>query len=187
MLSKFLSWINYLRMSPVDKLIAILGEDTVSIWNGVTYGGKYKLAPSGVAEYSCNPRVFPFIRIGIGYYYSGYGDFVGGDREKCPIIEITIDRHLDIRNVKRNTAYYNGKPKPPRIERKIDALKSKLKIMSTLTTSRSRLKTWIEAMFGIDPSIRYSTAYLVESILTKNWDRVNKIKKQIEFVATGGY
>lgn len=186
MLSRFLSWIDYLRMSPVDKLISTLGEDTVCIWNGVNYSSEYKLAPSGVAEYSCNPHVFPFIRIDIGYYYSGYGDFAGGDYEKCPVIEITIDEDFNIRNVKRNTAYYNGKPKSPKIERKIDALESKLKIMSALTTSRTRLKTWIQAMFGIDPTIRYATCYSVESILTKNWDRVNKIRKQIEFVATGG-
>ena len=186
MLSKLLAWIDYLKMSPVDKLIAILGEDTVSIWNGITYGGNYKLALSGVAEYSCDPRVFQFIRIGIGYYYSGCGDFIGGDYEKCPVIEITIDRYLNIRNVKRNTAYYNGKSKPPKIERKIDALKAKLKIMSKLATSRSRLKTWIQAMFEIDQSIRYSAIYSAESILTTNWDRVNKIRKQIEFVATGG-
>lgn len=187
MLSKFLSWINYLRMSPVDKLIEILDADTVSIWNGMTYGLQYKLTLSGVAEFSCDPKVFPFIRIGIGYYYSGYGDWAGGDYEKCHVVEITIDKDFNIRNIKRNTAYYNGKSKPPRIEKKVDKLVSKIKIMDKLTTSHPRLKKWIQAMFGIDASIRYSTVYSVESILTTNWDRVNKIRKQIEFVATGGY
>ena len=176
MISKIVKWFRGLKKSPVDKLIEILDVDTVSVWNGMTYGLQYRLAPSGVAEFSCDPKVFPFIRIGIGYYYSGYGDWAGGDYEKCHVVEITIDKYLNIRNVKRNTAYYNGKPKPPRIEKKIDKLASKLKIMDKLTTSHHRLKKWIQTVFEIDESVRYKHCFSKESILTSNWNRINDIE-----------
>jgi len=177
MMSKLLCWFDRLTMSPVDKLIELLDVDTVTVWNGMTYGLQYRLTPSGVAEFSCDPKVFPFIRIGIGYYYSGYGDWVGGDYEKCHVVEITIDKDLNIRNIKRNTAYYNGKPKSPRIEKKIDKLVSKLKIMDKLTTSRPRLKKWIQAVFEIDESVRYKHVFLEEFILTSNWDRISDIER----------
>ena len=181
MISKIVKWFRGLNKSPVDKLIELLDVDNIAIWNGMTYALQYKLAPSGVAEFSCDPKVFPFIRIGIGYYYSGYGDWVGGDYEKCHVVEITIDKDLNIRNVKRNTAYYNGKPKPPRIEKKIDKLVSSLKIMDKLATSQSRLKKWIQTVFEIDESIRYKHVLTEELILTSNWDRINNIRERLSW------
>ena len=185
MLAKLLRWIDYLSMSPVDKLIAILGEDTVSIWNGVNYSHEYKLAPDGMQYYSCVPEEYELIRIGIGKYYSGYGDFVGGDYESCSVFELTIDRFQQIRRIERNHAYYNGKPLPQRIEKKVDKLVKKIQLVSTLSTRRPRLEHWVDTIFNIEACIRYSTAYSVENILTKNWDRVNKMREQIDWLSKG--
>lgn len=172
----------------MDKLISILGEGTVRIWNGVNYSAEYKLSPEGKNAYSCIPQEVELIRIDIGNYYSGYGDWGRGfDYTSCPVVELTIDKYGKVRRIDRNTPFYNGKPKSQKIEKKIDKLVSKINLNENLRTCRPRLKTWIDAIFGVDSSIRYSTVYSVESILTTNWDRVNKIRKQIEFVATGGH
>ena len=188
MISKLLHWFNYLAMSPVDKLIAILGEDTVRIWNGVNYASEYKLFPEGKEAYSCMPQEVELIRIDIGRYYSGHGDWGGGfDYTSCAVVELTIDKFGKVRLIHRNIPIYNGKSKPRKIEMKIDKLVRKIKLNENLRTCRPRLKTWIDAIFEIDASIRYSTVYSVESILTRNWDRVSNIRKQIEFVATGGH
>ena len=188
MLSKLLAWIDYLRMSPVDKLISILGEDTVRIWNGINYNSEYKLSPEGKEAYSCIPQEVELIRIDIGDYYSGYGDWGGGsDYTSSPVVALTIDKYGKVRRVERNTPFYNGKSKPLKIEMKVDKLVRKIKLNENLRTCRPRLKTWIDAIFGIDASIRYSTVYSVGSILTRNRDRVHQIRKQIEFVATGGH
>ena len=171
----------------MDKLISILGEDTVRIWNGVNYGAEYKLFPEGKEAYSCIPQEVELIRIDIGKYYSGYGDWGGGsDYTSSAVVELTIDKYGKVRKIDRNIPFYNGKSKPRKIEMKIDKLVSKIKLNENLRTCRPRLRTWIDAIFGIDADIRYSTVYSVESILTRNWDRVNQIRKQIEFVATGG-
>ena len=188
MLSKVISWIDYLRMSPVDKLIAILGEDTVRIWNGVNYSAEYKLAPEGTALWSFHPGEVELVRIDIGRYYSSYGDWGGGfDHTSAAVVELTIDKYGKVRRIDRNTAFYNGRSKPLKIEKKIDKLVSKINLNENLRTCRPRLRTWIDAFFEVDTSVRYSTTYSVESILTTNWDRVSKIRKQIEFVAAGGH
>lgn len=173
MISKIVKWFKGPKKSPIDQLIELTGVDKVSLWNGINYNSEYKLAPSGMNEYECNPSLFPFIRIGIGKYRSGYGDFIGGDYEVCRVLEVTIDENKRIRRVKRNYKYYNGKGFPPKVEKKIDSLFEKLKIMDQLNTRNPVLLKGIESMFNLPVDVRYRHACLVDDILVSNKDNID--------------
>ena len=181
MLRWFWRWLDYIRMSPIDKLIELTGVNNVTIWNGINYNQEYSLAPSDMKEFDCNPTEFPFIRIGIGRYVSGYGDWVGGDLESCSIVEITIDEYKNIRRVERNSPYYNGKRLPYKVEKKIDRLFELLKDERLLNTTNSYLLEWIRAMFEIEPEVRYKHCFHVDDILCKNAGRVNDIRERLNW------
>ena len=181
MISKIVKWFRGLKKSPVDKLIELTGVNNVTIWNGINYNSEYRLAPSDMKEFDCKPTEFPFIRIGIGRYVSGYGDWVGGDYAACSIVEITIDEYKNIRRVERNSPYYNGKGLPYKVEKKIDRLFELLKDERLLNTTNSYLLEWIRAMFEIEPEVRYKHCFHVDDILCKNAGRVNDIRERLNW------
>lgn len=181
MISKIVNWFRGLKKSPVDKLIELTGVNNVTIWNGINYNQEYRLAPSDMKEFDCKPTEFPLIRIGIGRYISGYGDWVGGDYESCAIVEITIDEYRNIRRVKRNSHYYNGGSFPAKIEKKIDKLVERLENDHILNTINSQLLKWIKAMFDIEPEVRYKHCFHVDDILCRNAFRVSGIRERLNW------
>ena len=61
-----------IRPKAIDKIIRLVGEDKVSMWNGMNWGGEYMFK---LNDEFVKAEQNPLIQVGFGEYISGYGDW----------------------------------------------------------------------------------------------------------------
>lgn len=195
MFNKLIRWFatcsikrKYKKMFPIDAMIDVVPDNLVSMWNGVNYYGEFMTKDPAHPDKFGSYKTTPWIQIGIGRYYSGYGDWGGGfSHTQCDAVKIIIDQDRIIRDVVDNGPFYNG-PSNIRGHRNRDDLYNpmqdymvaltvhhffeQLKIGDRLQTSNDQLNKWIDKFFSYHPEKRYAHCARVDDIMNKDTDYV---------------
>lgn len=154
-----------LKYKPLDKLILHLGMQHVSLWNGVNYSREFMFFYKRGT--GCTPSLYPYLKIKLGEYTSGYGDWGGGfDRCVDSVVDIYIDDKWIIRHIDRKDGFYNG-PKPSaKFEKKTDKLLKKIKVGDKFETYLfSALNPFIIEFFSHPVEARYNSIISAEKIV----------------------
>lgn len=159
---------------PIDKLITVT-DGQVAIWNGINYSQEYMLKfPDGKW---LDPKEHPWIKVAFGQYRSGYGDWCGGDYSCDDMVKFFIDKDLIIRNIIRNSPYYNGPKANRRQERAIDRIMKHLKIGDRFKTDNECLMQWIHGFFNVPVEKRYEHCGSVDDALSREFN-----PQRLEFI-----
>lgn len=149
---------------PIDKLITVT-DGQVAIWNGINYSQEYMLKfPDGKW---LDPKEHPWIKVAFGQYRSGYGDWCGGDYSCDDMVKFFIDKDLIIRNIIRNSPYYNGPRVNRRQERAIDRILQRIKIGDKFETRDANVMQWIKSFFAFPVYLRYRHCLSVDDALNR--------------------
>lgn len=152
------SWIHKRSRTPIDKLIDLLGPDTVQVWNGVNYNREFCFRPDNVSSITAiKPEDYPVIQIGIGRYVSGRGDWgFGMEYTSQHVVELYVNREGDIVHVTRHGAYYNGSRLHPRVENDVDwYVKRIFSKMKLNLIKYENLNNVLRTYFSAEVPVRY--------------------------------
>ena len=90
-----------------DKLVEIIGDNNIEVYNGVTYS-QTRNDRDG-CEQPLKFNTDKWVKIKIGKYVSGYGDWGGGfDRTSCAVAEVYVDNYGNVLHVCANDPFYNS-------------------------------------------------------------------------------
>ena len=91
----------------VDRLIELIGNDHIEVYNGVTYYGDRNTTDGNAQKLELPTD--KWFKIRIGKYFSGYGDWGGGfDHTCCAVAEVYIDAHGWILHICAPSPFDNG-------------------------------------------------------------------------------
>lgn len=160
LLNKLKDHIKFLRMSTIDKLISICGLEHTSIWNGVNYYGEFTFDDSS-SRYDRSKIVSPWLKIRLGRYVSGMGDWGGGfEYTSTSKVALYVDENSRIVKIDRGRPYYNGPKYDRKIDKKIDALLKEIKVGDVLDfeaiTTCPLLGQFKDLFFKYRPEVRYA-------------------------------
>ena len=161
-----------LYRNPIDELIDVTGDRNLSIWNGVNYCGECMFRDPQF-PYDCGDKgKTPWLQIGFGVYVSGPGDWGGGfSKTSSPMVKILIDKDFVIKDVLRESPYYNGKKPDCRQEKKIASLLRRIRPNDRFQTSNSQLSEWIANIFAVPENRRYAHCAYIAEVLDSSWER----------------
>jgi len=157
---------------PIDDLIALTGEQNVSIWNGVNYSGEFMFKdPQDKSGEFGDPKKTPWLRVGFGCYESGYGDWGGGfSKAQDSMVKILVDKNLCIRDVIREIPF-PGQSFDKKIEQKLDNLLQFIKPGDKFATANPKLLEWLNNIFAVPEDIRYAHCASLERIFNRSWEQ----------------
>lgn len=163
-----------IRPKAIDKIIRLVGEDKVSMWNGMNWGGEYMFK---LNDEFVKAEQNPLIQVGFGEYISGYGDWGGGfSHAKDDIIKVWVDNDLIVKDKLFNDPFYNGPGIKKCLKWRLERQYNKIKIGERLPVTNRKLRAAIDGMFMLPLEKRYEYCHRWDNLLTSDWDRfVNKI------------
>jgi len=134
------------KKNDIDKLLEI-GNNVVFVSNGVSLFNRNIY----------NKEVFlnQYLIVGIGRYYSGYGDWgYGYDSASINQIEFYIDKNFKIKKILvsnpfSNTSHYKSDSK---IYKKIEKISENIKIDSEFNCNNSDINYWLKNLLNILPT-----------------------------------
>jgi hypothetical protein len=96
------------ELTPIDRLIELVGDEHLEVFNGVTYSGT-RNETDGNSD-KLDFKTTRWFKIKLGKYVSGLGDWGGGfDRACCPVVEVYVDvNDWTILRVCTPQPYYNS-------------------------------------------------------------------------------
>jgi len=93
-----------------DKLVEIIGDNNIEVYNGVTYSQTRNNHDAD--DQPLNLGTDKWFKIKIGRYVSGIGDWGGGfDRAVCAVAEVYVDNNGKVLHVCAGYPYYNSSTK----------------------------------------------------------------------------
>lgn len=157
---------------PIDDLIALTGEQNVSIWNGVNYYGEFMFKdPQDKSNAWGDPKKTPWLRVGFGCYESGYGDWGGGfSKAQDSMVKILVDKNLCIRDVIRGIPFL-GKSEDEKLWKNINRLFVSIKPGDKFATANPKLLEWLNNIFAVPEELRYAHCASFGDVFNRSWER----------------
>lgn len=163
------------KFSFFDKLVDLIGNDVISVYNGVTYS--LTRNERDADDQPLNLGTDKWFKIKIGKYVSGLGDWGGGfDRASCAVAEVYVDNNGKVLHVCAGYPYYNSPTKQAdealheKVKSEIDKIRQHLS-----STEYVKLETKDQWLNGVLDTI-HNVTYIGEADLWKHVFHVTKRK-----------